>query len=283
MKLPNPSGFNRTSPSARICEHIEDADKGKSRHMPLPLDLRSLFDLPSARRPRLPARLAVSLATTFSPLWNATTERATIFLPLIINGQPVVRRNKAGELKAVKFPVEITTCAVTVTLEHGRFTLAASSRGNNVHDSRDDSRKPMALVRADLRRLFADDADRIAAALADVMPGQRTKKPRPVKPLNATERGRVEKLIAARDKEEKQIGTKHREASNRALSERAGTLPCECEPDFAVMSAEEFAAYNAAALAESAAAMVWLHIDTALAGDRPEIATPRPFPAPFCE
>jgi hypothetical protein len=131
-------------------------------------------------------------------LWDAATETKTIFLPLVVNGHPVMRRNKAGEIKPVKFPVEIQTCAVAVTVEHGSFVLSATSRGNNIHDSRDNSRKPLALLRSDLRRLFPAEADCIAERLTSVLPGLREKRPRPLRPFSAEDSARVAKLVAAR-------------------------------------------------------------------------------------
>lgn len=271
MKLPDPSGFARTSPTARICEHVEDACKGQSARMAPPLDLRRLFDLPHERFPRRPAPPPALPVSAFRPRWDAAEDTLIQFFPKVVNGQVVMRRTKSGEMKPEQIRVEIAICAVTVTVERGSFVLTATSRGNNVHDSRDDSRKPLSLHRADLRRLFPTEHEAIAARLSSVLPGPRAGKPRPLNPLCAEERARVEMLTAARDKAENEARANRRKPAAES----------EPKPDFAAMTGEEFTSFNAARRAEGETAIRWIYLDSALASDRLEIAAPRVFPAPF--
>jgi hypothetical protein len=249
MRLHEPSGYSRTSPTARICEHLED--HGKASLTAPPLDLHTLFDLPHTRFPARPAPKPVPLTSTFVPTAQAVNDSITIFLPLVVNGVPVMSRNKkTGELKPVKFPVTIDSCAVTVTLERGSFVLTATSRGGNIHDSRDDSRRPLAMLRADLRRLLPEDAERLAARLAAVLPPVREKKARPCQPLSAPDLERARKRQADR-------------AASDALAaaKRHKPAPEQPAPDCRNMTPRQFASFKAATLRDSAQAMDWINLD----------------------
>jgi hypothetical protein len=232
MKLPNPSGFSRTSPTARICEHLENS--GKASLTAPPPDLRLIFDLPKFRRVVAipPPPLAESI---FTPIWKGETMEKAIFLPLKVNGHPVLNKNGKPET----FRVDIVTCAVTVTLAKGSFTLTATSRGTAILDSRDGSRKLLAFHRAELARLFPDHED-IAAMLGGVLRGPAKVKPRKVTPLSAEDATAASAKIAAREETEKAARKYRYKKVEKPVT------------DFAAMTPRQFAAFNRKATTASA-------------------------------
>ena len=183
---------------------------------------------------------------TFRPTWDAAITERKIFLPLLMNGKPMFDKNG----KPIKFPVVIRTVTVTVKVEHGTFTLTATSRGQNIADG---SRRPLPMVAADLRRLFAKpDAAGINAYLEKILPPLRASRPKsaaPVGPMTAEHTAARAAAVQLRDKRAK--------ADAEQLAARHKPAPAAKPQDFAAMSARQFAAFNrkaAKASAETAAA-----------------------------
>jgi len=243
MKLPYPRGFAATSPSAAICDHVANfSAKGKRANLeaPEPPDLSLLFGI-------APARPYVRMNATRAPIvtsgsWSAGREEKKMFLSF---NPPRFRTTKNGP-REERMMIRLETVTVTVTVPRGKFTLSTSNRGQTVHDSRDDSRRPMAVVRADLVRILGDtQADAACAQLSSVLCGPRKPRPRSIRPLTAEEKARAAADRNARD-------TADAEAAKRRAERRANPPAKEETPDFASMTAEEFAQYNAERLAASA-------------------------------
>ncbi|MEA3207847.1 MAG: hypothetical protein QOE70_904 [Chthoniobacter sp.] len=280
MKLPDPRGFARTSPSAAVCEHVENfSSKGKRATVaaPEPLDLAALFDL---RR----SRPYVRTAATRAPIpaqgkWSAAFEQKMIYLPVNgPDGRTKRRMRKDGSPGAEEtMRVQIDYCTVTVTLPRGAYTLRASSRGLNVVDEY-DRRRPLPMVRTDLARVLgADEATNACAALASVMPsGPRKARPRQPRPLAPNE------IASAKGQREAQAVANREMVERRSARKAAPKVPQDA-PDFAAMTAEEFAKYNAEQCVASARGISWVALDDAFPRDVVRLHPPREesFPAPF--
>lgn len=166
--------------------------------------------------------------------------------------------------------VEIQTCTVTVTVEHGSFTLATSSRGRNVLDSRDGLRKPLAMLRADLARLLgAAQGEAAGAMLARVFAPPKPAKASKVRTVTAEESAawKVAAVAEVASLAEKLAARRERKLNPPPATEA---------PNFAEMTAGEFAKFNADSRSDSS----WVEMDSAFGQLHP---APKPveFPAPF--
>jgi len=151
-----------------------------------------------------------------------TPELRTIWMPF---SPPRYHQKKNGERTKEKWKLEIQTATVTVVRDIGkRFLIAerrfaASNLGHLVHDH--VSSRPLAAVRADLRRMLgAEEGDRAANVLAAVA------RPGPREPKPDTRQWSAPAPVT------------------RALRPKAPKAPKAPVPDFAAMTAKQLAAFN---------------------------------------
>lgn len=207
-------------------------------------------------------------------------EPRKIFMPY---SPPRFKMTRNGP-REEKWLMVLETVTVTVTVPRGSYTLTTTNRGNSVLDSRDESRRPLPEVRRELTRVLgATHADAACEELATNSEGHplmrlRGPKAQKVRAVTAADHSRME---AARNSWE---AIEAEQARRRA--ERKANSPAKDEaPDFAAMTAEEFAEFNARTAKEAAQAISWVQIDDRYGCTVERVREPREmvFPAPFAE
>jgi hypothetical protein len=262
-----------------VCDHVANfsARGARAIELPEPPDIGRLFDLPRARP-------YVRMETKRAPIPCAGTWSLARPEPKRIPmsySPPRWKQTKKGPREETWLLI-VEQVHVTVTLPRGSYVLTASNRGNTVHDSRDDSRRPICEVRKDLARVLgtaqADAACRELATDVEGNPLMRVRRPkaRKVRAVTAEEIARAEADRAAWDAAD-------REATQRRAERKANPPAKDAAPKFEEMSAEAFAAFNAECARQSAQALAFLIAEPA--HDVERVCEPRAieFPAPFTE
>ncbi|MGB8170925.1 MAG: hypothetical protein WCF18_25710 [Chthoniobacteraceae bacterium] len=274
MKLPNPRGFAVTSPSATVCDHVANfSARGKRAiELPEPADLAFLYDLPKARP-------YVRMHATPSPIpasgtWSVDRPEPKK-IPMSYS-PPRWKQSRNGP-REEKWLLILETVTVTVTMPRGSYTLTACNRGNNVLDSRDESRRSLPEIRRELARVLGTaQADAACDELGSVMPGLRAPRAAKVREVSAADRARME---AVRNDWE----AIESEQSRRRADRKANPPAKDDVPKYEEMTAEAFAAFNAMAARQSAQALAFRLAEPEREVERVHETRAIEFPAPFAE
>lgn len=268
MKIPSPRGFAATSPTAAVCDHVANfSAKGKRATVavPEPLDLATFYGLPASPyvRTKSPKVAAPSALAT----WTANREEKKI--PMSFS-PPRFKQTKSGP-REVKWLLHLETVTVTVTTALASFNFTASNRGQTV--LRGEQRRPLPMVRAELVKLLGEVQGAAACAeLASVLAPPREARARKVREVPVEDKARWEVAEAARISGEVEAGQRRRERkANPPANEEA--------PNFAEMTAAEFAKFNAENRNESS----WVALEDSYGRDVERVQLPARgrFPAPF--
>ncbi|MEA3210961.1 MAG: hypothetical protein QOE70_4018 [Chthoniobacter sp.] len=275
IKLPSTRGFP-ASPTLTVCDSIAGIPtKGRPPiAAPEPLDIASFFGLPICPYVRTAAKKLpppVTLGT-----WTSASEEKKIPMPF---SPPRFKQTKKGPREVTWIlHLEIVTLTVTTPLasfayvstrkrdkETGRFHSTGKVR-------RGEQFQPFQTLRADLARLLGETQGAAALAILESEPLP-AKAPRKLREITPDERAKWEAKEAA-------LMVAASEASKVRRDRKANPPKAEAAPDFAKMTAKQFAKFNADRRTEYG----WIALDESYGPQEVEIVgTPTidTFPAPF--